>query len=111
MPRPRHCAIEAHTTAATLYLSGDVAVPALLEAMRLADALPRGVWLLRVDIAAAAPLDAGTATVLAHLLRRWSERRTGLTQVVDGRSPADAAHTRFPPSRRLFLRALAVTRP
>lgn len=92
MDRPRKCTIEAHPRAATLYLAGAVSVRGLVDAMRLAEQLPPGIWLLRVDATGAEPLDDGTATVLAHLLRRWSERRTGITIMV----PHGAAHHRAP---------------
>lgn len=84
MHRPGQCTIEAHVSAATLYLSGTVSVRGLLDAMARAEQLPESIWTLRVCTAAAAPLDDGTATVLAHLLRRWSERRAGITVIVPG---------------------------
>lgn len=89
MVRPRRYAIEAHRYAATIYLHGAVSVRVVLEALRACEPLPRAVWLLRVDLSAAEALDAGTHRVFAEALRRWRERRTGVTQVV-------AAGDRFP---------------
>ncbi|HEX6536729.1 MAG TPA: hypothetical protein VF041_19235 [Gemmatimonadaceae bacterium] len=102
MDRPRQCTIEAHPRAATLYLAGAVSVRALVDAMRLAERLPAGVWLLRVDATGAEPLDEGTATVLAHLLRRWSERRTGITMMIP--RGASAHHAARAPGGRTRLR-------
>ena len=82
MYRRRTYAIEAHDYAATIYLIGEVSVRAVLEALRRCEHLPHAVWLLRVDLSAAEPLDAGTHTVLAEALRRWRERRAGVTQVL-----------------------------
>lgn len=103
MHRPGHCTIEAHPSAATLYLAGTVSVRGLLDIMDVAEHLPPGVWTLRVDAGAAAPLDDGTATVLAHLLRRWSERRAGVTLMV----PCGATPRRVAPAlgSRLLLRS------
>jgi ABC-type transporter Mla MlaB component len=77
----RPFSIEAHPSAATLYLHGATSVAGLLEAMQQCDALPQSVWLLRVAPSSAHPLDAGTLTVLAHALRRWREARSGATHV------------------------------
>lgn len=100
MFRPRTYSIEAHGYAATIYLMGAVSVRAVLQALRACEPLPSAVWLLRVDLSAAEPLDTGTHRVLAEALRRWRERRTGVTQVV-------AAAARFPrgltPRRTGFL--------
>ena len=74
-------AIEAHSQAATLYLTGSVSVAGLLEAFRRCEELPHTVWMLRVDVSGAAPLDEGTRTVLAHLLRRSRATRGWVTQV------------------------------
>jgi hypothetical protein len=76
-----HFALEAHPGAATLYLSGAVSVPALLGALRHCEALPAGIWVLRVDLTAADPLDQGTQRVLWHSLRVWREKRGGMTRV------------------------------
>ncbi len=82
--------LEVHPGAATLYLSGAVSVPLLLGALRHCKALPAGVWVLRVDLTAADPLDQGTQRVLWHSLRRWRDRRGGLTRVSAPRGAHDA---------------------
>lgn len=106
MVQKEHFAIEAHPRAATLYLSGPVSVPGLLQAMRRCEGLPRSVWLLRADLFAALPLDQGTTGVLWHALRRWREARSGATQIVDPRQThfavTQALHT---PCRALTRRA------
>ena len=76
-----HFNLEAHPGAAALYLTGVVSVPALLRALRLCEELPTRVWLLRVDLSAADPMDQGTQRVLWHSLRRWRERRGGITRI------------------------------
>ena len=74
-------AVEAHPQAATLYLTGSVSVAGLLEAFQRCEGLPHTVWMLRVDVSGAAPLDEGTRTVLAHLLRQSRAIRGWVTQV------------------------------
>jgi len=81
MIRKEHFALEAHPSAATLYMDGAISVPSLLRAMRRCDALPTGVWVLRVELSAASPLDQGTQRVLWHSLRRWREARGGITRI------------------------------
>jgi ABC-type transporter Mla MlaB component len=76
-----HFALEAHPRAATLYVAGEVSVPGLLAAMRRCGGLAPSVWLLRVDLSAAGPLDQGTLGVLWHSLRSWREARSGATQI------------------------------
>lgn len=73
--------VEAHSQAATLYLTGPVSVAGLFEAFRRCEKLPPTVWMLRVDVSAAEPLDEGTRTVFAHLLRRSRATRGWVTQV------------------------------
>jgi len=106
MYHPRAYPIEAHPYAATVYLTGAVSVRAVLEVLRRCEELPPGVWLLRVDIAAADRLDSGTHTVLAAALRRWRERRAGVTQVLGAARglPSPPADRR---ARALSLRARA----
>lgn len=73
--------LESHQRAATLYVSGKVSVPGLLRAMRQCQGLAPTVWLLRVELSSAGPLDQGTLGVLWHSLRRWREERGGTTEV------------------------------
>lgn len=81
MIRKEYFSLEASPCAATLYMSGAVSVPALLGALRHCEALPAGVWVLRVDLTAADALDQGTQRVLWHSLRRWRELRGGITRI------------------------------
>jgi ABC-type transporter Mla MlaB component len=91
-----HFTIEAHVRSATLYLHGSVSVAGLLQAFRRCDALPESVWLLRVELSGAHPLDAGTLAVLTHALRRWSESRSGMTQITSrDRDGSDGLRTRL----------------
>jgi len=76
----RQVAVEAHPHSATLYLSGCLSVAALIGAFQHCDALPNGVWLLRVDASAAEPLDAAAHAVLMHGMRRWRSARGGVSQ-------------------------------
>ncbi len=77
---PRHT-LEAHPGAATLYLRGRVSVPGFLGAMRQAEDLPGDAWVLRLDLTGVEMLDAGTLRIIWHSLRRWRDRRSGLTLV------------------------------
>lgn len=81
MIRNEQLMLEAHPGGATLYLAGAISVPGLLGAMERCEALPPGVWVLRVELAAAEPLDQGTQRVLWHSLSRWREARGGVTRV------------------------------
>jgi hypothetical protein len=81
MVQNEHFILEAHPRAATLYATGVVSVPGLLRALRRCEELAGTVWLLRVDLSAAQPLDQGTLGVLWHSLRRWREARDGATQI------------------------------
>jgi ABC-type transporter Mla MlaB component len=81
MIRKEHFALEAHPGAATLYLTGAVSVPALLRALHRCEELPTRTWMLRVDLSTADPMDQGTRRVLWHSLRRWRERRGGITRI------------------------------
>lgn len=87
-----HFTIEAHSSAATLYMTGAVSVPGLLAAMRRCEELPPSVWLLRVDLSGVSPLDQGTQGVLRHALRRWRDSRSGATEI-GGLTPNDEAVT------------------
>jgi ABC-type transporter Mla MlaB component len=81
MIRNEQLILEAHPGGATLYVAGAISVPALLRAMERCEALPPDVWVLRVELSAAEPLDQGTQRVLWHSLRRWREKRGGVTRV------------------------------
>ena len=81
MVQSEHFILEAHPRAATLYLAGPISVPGLLRALRRCEELAGTVWLLRVDLSAAQPLDQGTLGVLWHSMRRWRETRDGATQI------------------------------
>jgi hypothetical protein len=81
MIRNEQLILEAHPGGATLYMVGAISVPGLLRAMKRCEALPPGVWVLRVELSAAEPLDQGTQRVLWHSLRRWREVRGGVTRV------------------------------
>jgi hypothetical protein len=87
MVQNEHFILEAHPRAATLYAAGAVSVPGLLREFRRCERLPATVWLLRVDLSAAQPLDQGTTGVLLHSLRRWREARDGATRIA---APAEA---------------------
>ncbi|MBX6330699.1 MAG: hypothetical protein IRY91_02505 [Gemmatimonadaceae bacterium] len=98
--------IESHPRSATLYLHGAVSVSGVLEAIRQCERLPESVWLLRVELSTAKPLDSGTFTVLAHGLRRWRETRSGITDITTTRrDPADPFRAARP-GVRATIRAL-----
>lgn len=81
MIRNEKLILEAHPGGATIYAAGAISVPGILRAMDRCEALPPGVCVLRVELAAAEPLDQGTQRVLWHALRRWREVRGGTTRV------------------------------
>jgi ABC-type transporter Mla MlaB component len=102
--------VEAHAHAATLYLTGSVSVAALLEVFRRCENLPSTVWMLRIDVSAAEPLDEGTRTVFAHLLRRSRATRGWVTQVVPVQSGVNqgGVHRRFLELGRRYMKRPAV---
>lgn len=70
-----HFRLEAHSRAATLYLSGPLTVAGALRALRLCDRLPPGVTELRVDLRGTTLADPTPVQAVAMLLARW--RRAG----------------------------------
>ena len=76
-PSSLHIAVEAHSCAATLYLSGTLTIAGALRAGTACEELPPRVKTLRVDLRgliAPAPL---TLRALAIALRRWRVSRAG----------------------------------
>lgn len=75
MPYSRSFAVEAHHSAATLYVLAPLSAEALRAAADFCHALPGAVRTLRTEASAAARADAGTLLALASLLRRWHSAR------------------------------------
>jgi ABC-type transporter Mla MlaB component len=81
MHPPLRYTLEAHATAATLYLHGTLAPHSAVTAFRACYTLPRGVRRLHVDLRGVHDASAGTAGTLAILLEGWRRARRGRTQV------------------------------
>jgi hypothetical protein len=111
MSNATHVAVEAHPHSATVYLTGRISVATIVDALRRCDALPNGVWLLRVDASAADPLDGAAHGVLMHGLLRWRLTR-GATQPTAGDATWRSRDPRDPLAHRdRARRDPTVTRP
>jgi len=71
MHLPLHYALEAHATAATLYIQGVLAPEAAVRAFRACYMLPPTVRRLLVDLRRAYVPDAAALETLEILLGRW----------------------------------------
>jgi hypothetical protein len=78
-PPPLHHALEAHATAAILYLSGTLTPNAAVGAFRSCYDLPRGVRRLRVDLRRVRLSHPAAADTLRILLAEWRRVRRGVT--------------------------------
>lgn len=83
-----HCALEAHTSAATIYLRGTLSTTGTLLALRCCEELPDSVRTLRIDLHGVEYVQPSALHSLALVLRGWRERRGGITRV---ELPAPAA--------------------
>lgn len=77
-----HAALEAHATAATLYLRGTISHADLAPQIDAIRRLPETVRSLRVDMRALRGLDADICDTLFHLIDVWRRSRPGPTQVI-----------------------------
>jgi hypothetical protein len=76
-----HCALEAHVTAATLYLRGTLSSAGTLLALRCCDDLPDSIRTLRVDLHGVDCYHPTALDALLLVLRGWRERRASVTRV------------------------------
>jgi hypothetical protein len=107
-PPPLHHALEAHATAAILYLSGTLTPNAAVGAFRSCYDLPRGVRRLRVDLRRMRLARPAAADTLRILLAEWRRARRGVTRL----TVATATHAGGEPaaSGRVPARRPAATR-
>jgi hypothetical protein len=83
-PPPLHHALEAHATAAILYLSGTLTPNAAVGAFRSCYDLPRSVRRLRVDLRRVRLSHPAAADTLRILLTEWRRTRRGRTRLTVG---------------------------
>ena len=81
MKSPLQYTLESHRDAATLYVTGTLAVAGITAAMHEADALPEHVRALRVDLRGIAGVESGAYDALAFTTRRWRDVRGGSTRI------------------------------
>lgn len=73
--------LESHRDAATLYVTGTLAVAGITAAMHECDALPEDVRSLRVDLRGISGTEEGAFDALAFTTRRWRDVRNGNTRI------------------------------
>lgn len=84
-----HCMLEAHATAATLYLRGTLSTSGSLLALRCCEELPRSIRTLRVDLSGVELFHPTAVQELFAALDRWRQQRDGVTRLdVAGRREA-----------------------
>lgn len=81
-----HYALEAHGTAATLYLNGTLDSSEAVRALRSCCNLPTRVRRLRVDIGDVRAIGTGALDTPTILLERWRSSRDGVVDVVPPRA-------------------------
>jgi ABC-type transporter Mla MlaB component len=81
MPSPANILVESHRTASTLYITGELTLDRVMEAIGRAEQLHADVRALRVDLRAAHRSESDALRALEVGLRRWRAARRGMTRV------------------------------
>jgi ABC-type transporter Mla MlaB component len=109
--RAASAVIESHRSAATLYMSGELTVAGVLEAIARVEQLPEHVRALSVDLRGAHRGESDALSTLEAGLRNWRSARRGMTRVKlapDMETNLVAlkfAHQRWTPNIRRPIRA------
>lgn len=109
MPAESTVIVEAHCSAATLYVSGNLTTKALCDIVARAHQLPDNVRAVCIDLSGAERPDSHALRVLELGLRPWRACRRGLSRVkVPRRTDASVIAlelTHEPPTARVRPRA------
>ena len=81
MPCSANIFVESHRTASTLYISGELTLDGVMDAIGRVEQLPADVRALRVDLRAAHRSESDALWALEVGLRRWRAARRGVTRV------------------------------